>query len=103
MILPYELLIEIIGFIDDEIPTLYACALSCRAFRDTAIPLLYKRIYVSPPKMGLAWQVLEVSLEPFIERRWTLRYFWHFYLWDIGYTREKAVRNRKAAQPYFLR
>ncbi|KIJ42020.1 hypothetical protein M422DRAFT_255042 [Sphaerobolus stellatus SS14] len=59
MKLPYELLSGITAFIDGDIPALYSCMLSCRALHDAAIPLLYKRIHVSPPKIGLAWQVLE--------------------------------------------
>ena len=61
MKLPYELLQDIITFLDGEIESLYACTLTCHALCDVATPLLYKRIHLSPPKMGLVWQVLEVS------------------------------------------
>ena len=61
MILPPELIADIIVFLDRDINALYSCALVCRIFHKAATPMLYKRIHVSPPKVGLAWQVVEVS------------------------------------------
>jgi F-box-like len=61
MHLPPELIGDIAVFLDKDIHTLYSCALVCHTFHNAATPLLYKRIHVSPPKVGLAWQVVEVS------------------------------------------
>lgn len=61
IVLPLELFGHIIVFLDRDTNTLYSCTLVCRAFHVAATPLLYKYIYVSPPKVGLAWQVVEVS------------------------------------------
>lgn len=61
MILPPELIGDIILFLDKEVHALYCCALVSHTFYQAATPLLYKHIHVSPPKVGLAWQVVEVS------------------------------------------
>lgn len=61
MILPPELIDDIVAFLDKDVHALYCCALVSHTFHKAATPLLYKRIHVSPPKVGLAWQVVEVS------------------------------------------
>ncbi|KAF8509972.1 hypothetical protein JB92DRAFT_469459 [Gautieria morchelliformis] len=71
MNLPPELIGDIVVFLDKDIHALYSCALVCHTFHNAATPLLYKRIHVSPPKVGLAWQVVEDTLgrKPFAASR----------------------------------
>ncbi|KAF8591725.1 hypothetical protein K439DRAFT_1626724 [Ramaria rubella] len=71
MNLPPELFDKIVVHLDNDITSLYSCALVCRAFNQITTPFLYKRIYVSPPKVGLAWQVVEDTLgrKPFAASR----------------------------------
>jgi hypothetical protein len=62
MILPSELIEQIISFLDGDIQILSACAVVCHVFNQASTRLLYKRIHVSPPKVGLAWQAVEVGV-----------------------------------------
>ncbi|KAF8519374.1 hypothetical protein BU17DRAFT_90081 [Hysterangium stoloniferum] len=56
MILPNELIEQIIYFLDGDIQTLSVCAVVCHVFNQISTPLLYKRIHVSPPNIEVAWQ-----------------------------------------------
>lgn len=58
--IPLELFDKIVSFLDGDIHAIYCCALVSRELHSAAKPLLYKRIHVSLPEVGLVWRIVEV-------------------------------------------